>query len=41
MKMVKVEGTLEKKNTKNYDDYKKRELTKTLILVPYAAEMFI
>ena len=32
MKMVKVEGTLEKKNTKNYDDYKKRELTKTLIL---------
>ncbi len=30
--MVKVEGTLEKKNTKNYDDYKKRELTKTLIL---------
>ena len=32
MKMVKVEGTLEKKNTNNYDDYKKRELTKTLIL---------
>lgn len=32
MKMVKVEGTLEKKNTKKYDDYKKRELTKTLIL---------
>lgn len=32
MKMVKVECTLEKKNTKNYDDYKKRELTKTLIL---------
>ena len=32
MKMVIVEGTLEKKNTKNYDDYKKRELTKTLIL---------
>ena len=30
--MVKVEGTLEKKNTNNYDDYKKRELTKTLIL---------
>lgn len=30
--MVKVECTLEKKNTKNYDDYKKRELTKTLIL---------
>lgn len=30
--MVKVEGTLEKKNTNNYVDYKKSELTKTLIL---------
>lgn len=30
--MVKVEGTLEKKNTNNYADYKKSELTKTLIL---------
>lgn len=32
MKMVKVEGTLEKKNRNNYDSYKKSELTKTLIL---------
>lgn len=30
--MVKVEGTLEKKNRNNYDSYKKSELTKTLIL---------
>ena len=31
--MVKVEGTLEKKNTNNnYVNYKKNELTKTLIL---------
>lgn len=32
IKMVKVEGTLEKKNRNNYDSYKKSELTKTLIL---------
>ena len=31
--MVKVEGTLEKKNANNnYNDYKKNELTRTLIL---------
>lgn len=32
IKMVKVEGTLEKKNRNNYDSYKKSDITKTLIL---------